>query len=603
MYIDERGKKIFVGREAFSEFFRRLRESRKLHYKTTFQNLPISIENRKGSIRRGTDPDGNEWATKHKVPYGYIRGTHGTDGDHVDVFLGGNEDAAHAFVIHINNPETGEYDEDKVFLGFDDERAALNCFRQHYDEPNKFYSGVDVIPMWKLKDKIFVKKHTSKKLVASRNAFVGGAGNKGDFGTSDKGRDRGGASHIFTSDRTTNPILGKNIMRDPRVREGGPGSGPHAQIIKDAGGKPTGTMEHPTKGTLHTFNDPKTGSTLAMYQKDITSPQAVQLKMMDSRAKFNKGQKSDIDRIVDQHHADSKKESQEYGVKGQKWGVLNPRKDASGARKQAGPRNRQAHRAANKVAQKHSARNISPQERLARFGKNRQNDPRNNHSAALAELKHLGWAILGKAAGLTGMGGLMGHLNSVMSSPTGQRFILQTDPKGNNSIFTQNRFYSHSGGGRGGGGHRGRVHASATFESKMGSFGRLTEAKRGGTYYAREMGRYGTLAEADDLDFIAESFPDDNRVDYPQTRRHRELGMGYFHEKIDRADRVVIKASRKNRLTTGVWSEARHAIKNRIPVYAIDKGKMRRVKSVEVLGRPNKEGEYGRIVFKSRRRK
>lgn len=56
----------------------------KLSYRTKYQGMDISIENRKGSIRRGTASDGTKWETKMTWPYGYIRGTEGTDGDHVD---------------------------------------------------------------------------------------------------------------------------------------------------------------------------------------------------------------------------------------------------------------------------------------------------------------------------------------------------------------------------------------------------------------------------------------------------------------------------------------------------------------------------------------
>ena len=63
----------------------------KLQGRATFRGLNISIENRKGSVRRGVDSDGHEWATKMNYDYGYIRGTEGVDGDHLDCYLGGNK--------------------------------------------------------------------------------------------------------------------------------------------------------------------------------------------------------------------------------------------------------------------------------------------------------------------------------------------------------------------------------------------------------------------------------------------------------------------------------------------------------------------------------
>jgi len=143
----------------------RIRESHKLHYKTEFQDLPISVENRKGSVREGTDPKtGKPWRTKMKNPYGYIRGTKGVDGDSVDVYLGPEEEAGKAFVVHQKDPETGKFDEDKVMLGFPSKTKARKAFLKHYDDPD-FLGPISAIAMPKLKKKLKAKK--AQKLVAS----------------------------------------------------------------------------------------------------------------------------------------------------------------------------------------------------------------------------------------------------------------------------------------------------------------------------------------------------------------------------------------------------------------------------------------------------
>ena len=49
--------------------------------------LDISIENPQGSVRRGVDEDGKAWENRLQHHYGYIRGTEGNDGDHVDAFI------------------------------------------------------------------------------------------------------------------------------------------------------------------------------------------------------------------------------------------------------------------------------------------------------------------------------------------------------------------------------------------------------------------------------------------------------------------------------------------------------------------------------------
>ncbi|HCK99512.1 MAG TPA: hypothetical protein DHW42_05330, partial [Candidatus Marinimicrobia bacterium] len=135
-------------------------KGRKLHYKTEVQGLPISVENRKGSIRRSKDSKG-EWQTKMTAPYGYIRQTLGTDGDQVDCFVGKDKDSQWVYIIHIKDPKTGKYDEDKTFLGFNTFKDAMKVFKQNYDDWGKYYQGFDVMGIEKFKQKI---KNKGKKL-------------------------------------------------------------------------------------------------------------------------------------------------------------------------------------------------------------------------------------------------------------------------------------------------------------------------------------------------------------------------------------------------------------------------------------------------------
>lgn len=106
----------------------------KLQGRISFRGLDIAIENKKGSVRKGVDDDGEEWRTKMFYPYGYIQKTQGTDGDKVDCFLGPNKESDKVFIIHQNNPETGKYDEDKVMLGFEDWNNARDAYLAHYDD-------------------------------------------------------------------------------------------------------------------------------------------------------------------------------------------------------------------------------------------------------------------------------------------------------------------------------------------------------------------------------------------------------------------------------------------------------------------------------------
>ena len=94
----------------------------------------ITIENPKGSIRRGTDRNGKEWESEIHNTYGYIRGTEGVDGDHIDVYLSDNPTSGNVFVIDQVNPDTGEFDEHKVMYGFTSEEEARQSYLSNYKE-------------------------------------------------------------------------------------------------------------------------------------------------------------------------------------------------------------------------------------------------------------------------------------------------------------------------------------------------------------------------------------------------------------------------------------------------------------------------------------
>jgi hypothetical protein len=132
----------------------KLTKQRPLEDRLEFQGMKISIENGKGSTRSGVGKDGKPWSITMTYPYGYIRGTEGVDGDHVDCFIGPSKDAAFAYVIHTKEPSTGDYDEDKVMLGWDSAAEAKKAFLDNYTSPD-FYQSMDVLPMDEFKEKAF----------------------------------------------------------------------------------------------------------------------------------------------------------------------------------------------------------------------------------------------------------------------------------------------------------------------------------------------------------------------------------------------------------------------------------------------------------------
>lgn len=91
----------------------------------------ITIENPKGSERSGVDTKGQPWSVTMNNSYGYIRGTEGVDGDHIDVFLSDNPAGGKVYVIDQMN-EDGSFDEHKVMYGFNSALAAKSAYMKNY---------------------------------------------------------------------------------------------------------------------------------------------------------------------------------------------------------------------------------------------------------------------------------------------------------------------------------------------------------------------------------------------------------------------------------------------------------------------------------------
>lgn len=93
--------------------------------------LDVTIENPKGSERSGVDEDGKPWSVTMNNTYGYIRGTEGVDGDHIDIFLGKHVEAPNVFVVDQVKPD-GSFDEHKVMYGFKSALAAKRAYLKNY---------------------------------------------------------------------------------------------------------------------------------------------------------------------------------------------------------------------------------------------------------------------------------------------------------------------------------------------------------------------------------------------------------------------------------------------------------------------------------------
>jgi hypothetical protein len=108
-------------------------------------NFDITVENPKGSVRTGTDQDGETWSTKMNNTYGYLKGTVGKDKDHLDVFLAEDyKENAKVFIVNQTTPD-GKFDEHKVMMGFDNAENAEKAFVSNYDKGAARFS--EIVPM------------------------------------------------------------------------------------------------------------------------------------------------------------------------------------------------------------------------------------------------------------------------------------------------------------------------------------------------------------------------------------------------------------------------------------------------------------------------
>ncbi|MGA4742473.1 hypothetical protein ACPC5Q_03795 [Acinetobacter junii] len=118
-------------------------------------DLKIAIENPAGSIRSGTDPNGNEWQITMKHHYGFIKNTTGADGDEIDVFVKNHlavEPKCAYIIKQLDN--NGQFDEQKVIIGADSEEEAKEIYLSNYEKGWQGFGGIKKISIADLLKKI-----------------------------------------------------------------------------------------------------------------------------------------------------------------------------------------------------------------------------------------------------------------------------------------------------------------------------------------------------------------------------------------------------------------------------------------------------------------
>jgi len=96
--------------------------------------LGVSLENPKGSTRSGVDKGGKRWSVRMPAHYGYVRGTQGRDGDHVDVYIGPDHASDKVFVVDQVDAASRRFDEHKCMLSYSSKSAALADYERAFSD-------------------------------------------------------------------------------------------------------------------------------------------------------------------------------------------------------------------------------------------------------------------------------------------------------------------------------------------------------------------------------------------------------------------------------------------------------------------------------------
>ena len=159
----------------------------------------ITIENPKGSTRSGKDASGKAWSVPMHYDYGYIKGTEGVDGDHIDVYLSDNPTSGNVYVVDQIDQKTGKFDEHKVMYGFPSKEAAVEAYKGQYEKGWKVGPVTEVsredFKKWvessKRKSKPFSEYNSVKEAAALRHGPHGKNGDEERVKKSSEGGDGG----------------------------------------------------------------------------------------------------------------------------------------------------------------------------------------------------------------------------------------------------------------------------------------------------------------------------------------------------------------------------------------------------------------------------
>jgi hypothetical protein len=87
----------------------------------------------------------------------------GVDKDHLDAYVGPSPESEIVYIVNQNDPVTGDFDEQKVMLGFNSEAEAKAAYLKQYDRPG-FLGDIVKMDIDTFKEEAFDKKNKGKPL-------------------------------------------------------------------------------------------------------------------------------------------------------------------------------------------------------------------------------------------------------------------------------------------------------------------------------------------------------------------------------------------------------------------------------------------------------
>ncbi len=176
--------------------------------KYSLHGLPLSIENPKGSLRKGVDEHGKPWESEMQAHYGYVKGTEGADGDQVDVFLGdqATNPQLSVYVVDQVDPKTGKFDEHKVMIGYPDEQSAREGYLANYDEGWQGIGGITQMPIGEFKTWV-ASKRAKKPVSALPEVDNKAAKAVNNTGKVDNNSDKANSRDVVEGEVTTSDVV------------------------------------------------------------------------------------------------------------------------------------------------------------------------------------------------------------------------------------------------------------------------------------------------------------------------------------------------------------------------------------------------------------